>query len=63
MARLVVILVLALMLFGPQDLPRIARTIWRTTDELRRASAGLSEALLNELEALEREDAAHPPPL
>jgi len=61
MARLVVILVVALIIFGPQDLPRIARSLWRASDELRRVSAELSDALHRELEALEQEDATHPP--
>ncbi len=61
MARLVVILTLALIIFGPQDLPRIARALWRAADELRRVSAELGDTLRNELEALEQEEAAHPP--
>ncbi len=61
MARLVVILVLALIVLGPQDLPKVARTLWRAADEFRRTSANLSDALRAEVEAMEREEATHPP--
>ena len=61
MARLVVILVVALIIFGPQDLPRIVRSLSRASDELRRVSAELGDALHRDLEALEQEDARRPP--
>jgi Sec-independent protein translocase protein TatA len=61
MARLVVILVVALIIFGPQDLPRIARSLWRALEELRRVSAELGDALHSDLETLEQEDVLHPP--
>ncbi len=63
MARLVAILILALIVLGPRDLPKIARLFWRVTDELRRTSADLGDALRAELEAVERDESTHPPAL
>jgi Sec-independent protein translocase protein TatA len=51
----------ALIIFGPQDLPRIVRSLSRASDELRRVSAELGDALHRDLEALEQEDARRPP--
>jgi Sec-independent protein translocase protein TatA len=61
MARLVVILGLALIIFGPRDLPRLALTLWRTLEDLRRALEEFADSFRRELELLEREEATQPP--
>jgi Sec-independent protein translocase protein TatA len=61
MAKLVVVLALALMVFGPRDLPRLALTLWRTVEDLRRALEEFSASFRRELETLEQEGATHPP--
>ena len=60
MARLVVVALVSLMLFGPQDLPKRARLVGRAMAELHRMAAGLTE-LVHELEAMDAKEA--PPPL
>lgn len=49
------IFLLALLLFGPKELPRIARTIGHAITEFRRASSGLKAQFDRELSNLERE--------
>jgi TatA/E family protein of Tat protein translocase len=61
MPELLVIFVLALLVFGPKELPRIARTLGRTMAELRRASDALTRTIRSEMEALEREEPIPPP--
>lgn len=61
MPELVLIFVIALIVFGPQELPRIARTLGRAMAELRRASDELTDTIRSEVEALEREEPAPPP--
>jgi Sec-independent protein translocase protein TatA len=61
MAKLVVVLALALIVFGPQDLPRLSLTAWRTLEDFRRALEDFARSLRRELEILEREEATHPP--
>jgi Sec-independent protein translocase protein TatA len=59
MARLVVVALVALMLFGPQDLPKLARLVGRAMAELHRMAAGFTE-VVHELEAMDAKEA--PPP-
>jgi sec-independent protein translocase protein TatB len=58
MARLMVILAVALIILGPRDLPRLARTLGRAMQELRRASEDFATSIRAELEILEREEAS-----
>lgn len=61
MAKLVVVLALALIVLGPQDLPRLSLSLLRTVEEFRRTLEGFSKSLRRELELLERDEATHPP--
>jgi len=53
--EMLVILVLALLFFGPNELPKIARTIAKAMNEFKRAKADLQTTLNREMENLERE--------
>ena len=61
MARLLLILALALIVFGPRDLPRLALTLLRSMEDLRRSAEEFTGSLRRELEILEQEDATHRP--
>lgn len=56
--EIVVILLLALLLFGPKRLPEIGRTLGRTLSELRRASNELRRSIDTEIDLEERPPAA-----
>jgi Tat protein translocase TatB subunit len=62
MPELMLIFVLALLVFGPKELPKIARTIGKAMGELRRASDELRDGIQREIELAEREDKAPSPP-
>ena len=49
-AEILMILVLALLLFGPRSLPKIGRTIGRGLAEFRKASSELKSNLVREVE-------------
>jgi TatA/E family protein of Tat protein translocase len=53
--EILVILVLALLFFGPKELPKIARTIAKAMTEFRRAQNELKTTFNREMENLERE--------
>jgi Tat protein translocase TatB subunit len=53
--ELVVILVVALIVLGPERLPEVARTLGKGLAELRRATSGLTEELNNARNFLEQE--------
>lgn len=53
--EMLVILVLALLFFGPKELPKIARTIAKAMTEFRRAQNELKTTFSREMENLERE--------
>jgi len=53
--ELVVILVLTLIVVGPQRLPEVAAQIGRTIREFRRYSSGITKELLDAVQDLERE--------
>ena len=53
--ELVVILVLALIVVGPQRLPEVAAQMGRTIRELRRYTSGLNRELMDSVKELERE--------
>jgi len=63
MPELVLIFVLALLVFGPKELPKIARTLGKAMAELRRASDELRDGIQREIELAEREEekSASPP--
>jgi len=56
MPELLVIFVIALLIFGPKELPKIGRTIGKAMAEFRRASDELREGLQREVEVAEREE-------
>jgi sec-independent protein translocase protein TatA len=62
MPELMLIFVLALLVFGPKELPRIARTLGKAMAELRRASDELRDGIQREIELAERAEAPPPPP-
>lgn len=54
-AEMVAIILLALLLFGPKELPKIAKTIGKAMTEFRRAQNDLKSTFNREMENLERE--------
>ena len=58
--EIVVIMVVALLVLGPQKLPGIARTLGRTLGEFRRVSSEFQRTLNEEVEREERKKAASP---
>jgi sec-independent protein translocase protein TatA len=44
--ELMLVLVVALLLFGSKNLPKIARTLGKTMEDLRRAARNVSEEIL-----------------
>ena len=64
MPELMVIFVIALLVFGPKELPKIGKTIGKAMGELRRASDELKQGIEREIELAERESegASSPPP-
>jgi len=57
MPELMLIFVIALLVFGPKELPRIARTLGKAMAELRRASDELRDGIQREIELAERAEA------
>lgn len=55
MPEMVVIFIVALMLFGPKELPKIGRTVAKTLNDFKRASNELKDTWQRELSDLERE--------
>jgi Tat protein translocase TatB subunit len=53
--EMLVIVILALLLFGPKELPKIARTIGKAMTEFRRAQNDLKTTFNREMQNLERE--------
>ena len=58
MPELILIFVLALLIFGPKELPKIARTVGKAMGELRRASDELRDGIQREVDLAEREEQA-----
>ena len=54
--ELVLILVVALIVLGPQRLPEVARTLGRAYGQLRRASEEFQNTIRQDLAALERQE-------
>ena len=59
MPEMVIIFIVALMLFGPKELPKIGRTVAKTINDFKRASNELKDTWQRELNDLER-DPGHP---
>ena len=52
--EIVLIVIIALVVFGPKKLPELSRTIGKALAEFRRASSELRSAMENEMRELER---------
>jgi Tat protein translocase TatB subunit len=61
MPELIVIFVIALLVFGPKELPGIAKTIGRAMSELRRASDDLKDGIQREIEMADQEASGEKP--
>src|SRR5664279_791879 len=55
MPEMVLIFIVALMLFGPKELPKIGKTIAKAMNDFKRASNELKDTWQRELTELERE--------
>jgi TatA/E family protein of Tat protein translocase len=55
MPELVIIFVIALLVFGPKELPKIGKTIGKAMGEFRRASDELKEGIQREIDLAERD--------
>jgi len=55
MPELIVVFVIALLVFGPKELPKIGKTIGKAMGEFRRASDELRDGIQREIEAAEHE--------
>jgi sec-independent protein translocase protein TatA len=74
MPELIIILVIALIIFGPRKLPELGRSLGRSINEFKKASNELRSTLEDEISAEEQKDraraaasatppAATPPPI
>jgi TatA/E family protein of Tat protein translocase len=61
MPELVIILVIALIIFGPRKLPELGRSLGRSIGEFRRASNELRSTLEEEIRMEEQKGAAQKP--
>ncbi len=61
MPELMVIFVIALLVFGPKELPKIARTLGKAMAELRRASDELRDGVQREIDLATREESEPAP--
>jgi sec-independent protein translocase protein TatA len=61
--EMIVIVILALVLFGPKKLPELGRTIGKALTEFRRASSDLKASFEREMHNLEREVDAQKEPV
>jgi sec-independent protein translocase protein TatA len=60
--ELMIILVVALIVFGPRKLPELGRSLGKSLQEFKRASNELKSTLDEEISLEERRAAAPPPP-
>lgn len=58
--EILLILVVALIIFGPKRLPQIGRTVGRALGEFRRATSDLKRTMQSEMASLDEEVAAKP---
>ena len=61
MPELVIIFVIALLVFGPKELPKIGKTIGKAMGEFRRASDELKEGIQREIDLAERDQTGESP--
>jgi sec-independent protein translocase protein TatB len=59
--EIMVILVIALLIFGPKRLPQIGRTVGKALGEFRRASSDLKRTMETEMSNIDKEVAADTP--
>lgn len=64
MPELIIILVIALIIFGPRKLPELGKSLGKSINEFKRASADLQNTLEQEikLEDQQKDRVAAPPP-
>ncbi|HYU78160.1 MAG TPA: TatA/E family twin arginine-targeting protein translocase [Vicinamibacterales bacterium] len=62
MPELIIILVIALIIFGPRKLPELGKSLGKSINEFKRASADLQNTLEQEIKLEEQQKAAPPPP-
>jgi sec-independent protein translocase protein TatA len=60
--ELAIILVIALIVFGPQRLPEVTSSLGKAVREFRRATSELQEQVLNPQDSDEHDDFLHVPP-
>ena len=60
--EILLILVIALLLFGPQKLPELGKSLGRAIREFKKASAELQETIEREVEDVSRQVKDQPPP-
>ncbi len=53
--ELILILLVVFVVMGPKQLPEVARTIGKTINEMKRASAGFTNEINKEIQRLDRE--------
>lgn len=62
MPELIIILVIALIIFGPRKLPELGKSLGKSINEFKRASADLQNTLEQEIKLEEQKTAAATPP-
>ena len=63
MPELIIILVVALIFFGPRKLPELGRSLGKSLAEFKRASNELKQTLDDEIRLDEHREASKPPPV
>jgi len=65
MPELIIILVIALIIFGPRKLPELGKSLGRSLNEFKKASTDLQNTLEQEIKIEEQKEAAAktPPPV
>ncbi len=62
MPELIIILVIALIIFGPRKLPELGKSLGKSINEFKRASADLQNTLEQEIKLEEQKERVTPPP-
>jgi sec-independent protein translocase protein TatA len=62
MPELIIILVIALIIFGPRKLPELGRSLGKSIGEFKKASNELRSTLEEEIRVEEQRDRQSPPP-
>ena len=62
MPELIIILVIALIIFGPRKLPELGKSLGRSLNEFKRASTDLQNTLEQEITLEEQKEQPKPPP-